>query len=198
MKKLTPAFILFIFLFAFSLNSFAQKALQVTSTHTGRVETIGKGTQLIYRIKNDSNRSVQHGTLKSIGDSSLVINDDNIPVSQIEIVAINSRNYEREANTARAVGNGLIIAGDIVTHTGLSIFINDDFYVWPVGGTIALVGACIWGIGLLMDEIVSPAIRDNGRHAGDMNWKAEIVEVQKKGKKGKKKQSSKDDDLYGY
>ena len=197
MKKCTPYLFLLVLFISLSAASFAQKALQLTSTRTGRVETVGKGTELLYRLKKDSGGVTHHGVLKAINDSSIVIGDETFSVSDMEVVAVHARNNDRDAEAARIVGNGLIIAGDIVTHAGLNIFINDDFYVWPVGGTIAFVGACIWGLGLIMDEIVSPAIRENNTHAGDLNWKAEIIESQKKGKKKKKQQSS-DDDLYGY
>lgn len=189
----------FLIFFLLTLSLSAQKTLQVTGARSGRLEIIKPNTELIYRLNNDSTLQTYHGRYSGVTDSTVMIDEQPIAISNLKIVGIRASEAERERTMEanRALGNGLIIAGDIVTHVGLNIFINDDFYIWPVGGSVALVGVAIWGLGLLVEGILAPVVHDNQRAKLSENWNASIVDApSKKGKK--KKNSNKDEDLYGY
>lgn len=182
-----------------SFGAFAQKALQLTGKRSGRTVIVQPGTELLFTRNSDSTLSTRHGKLSEVTATDVTIGGEVIPVSDLKVVAVHDYRNERAGDAAQDIGRGLVIAGDIVTHVGLNFFISEDFYVWPVGGTVALVGACIWGLGLLVDEVMSPVIR-SGKSPSDGNWEAAIVDTSDNGGKKKKKKKSRDsyDDLYGY
>ena len=170
MKK---ALLLPVLFFSFLLNAFsADNLLLLTNTRSHETNVFGKGSYLVFELKADG--SMHEGFIRDITDSSLVFDNSQVSLSQINIVAGRTRSKIAAGRVANAVGNTLIGTGSVVFDCGTGIIFNSDYYYWPIGGTVWLAGACIAGLGYAFDwALSSPASSMRVRNYRD--WNARIM-----------------------
>ena len=201
MKKFTLFFITaFSLLVALSaVKGFAQNVLVLTNPETQQKEIFRKGSYIVFGVRSDS--SVHEGFIRSITDSSLVFDNAQVGISQIDILAGNSREHIPAQRTAETIGTILIVGGitALCIAASASSFHSTPHYhhvefhpqVWVNLGYAINWGACP------IDRSVH--LRDYSK------WKMSIVnEGQKistpseeKPIKEKKNQTEIEDDVYG-
>ncbi|HEY4800718.1 MAG TPA: hypothetical protein VII99_16680, partial [Bacteroidia bacterium] len=149
MKKSFLPFLFFLLLFFVSAS--AENILTLTNPNSKETEVFRKGSFLVFSLKAD--KSVHEGFIRYITDSSLVFDDAQVSLSQIDILAGSTKGKIIAGKIARAVGDVLVIAGTTVFDCGLSFFSIGDgaYYYWPIGGSIWLAGAFVAGLGYVFD-----------------------------------------------
>lgn len=212
MKKPLLLFSLFFSVFIFSIS--AENILTLTNPKTQETNVFRKGSYLVFELKAD--KSVREGFILDITDSSLMFDDSQVSLSQINIFAGSTKGNIVAGRVANAVGSALIIAGTSVFDCGLGIFVNGDgsYYYWPIGGSIWLAGTVIAGIGYAFDWASAP-FDHVVRVRNYREWNPSIImeeqdtsvavypekpnrEMYKpKTKKKKKKKNITEDDVYG-
>src|ERR1051326_1608210 len=107
MKK---TLLFFIFLFSVSiLQVSAQNVLALADTKTGETTTFRKGSYIVFGIKAD--KSVHEGFIRDITDSSLVFDNAQVALSQIDVLAGNTRERIHAQKTAETIGTILLVGG---------------------------------------------------------------------------------------
>jgi len=184
MKKSLLLFSFFFSVFILSVSvrlhgrtpsfSGAENILTLTHPKTQETNVFRKGSYLVFELKAD--KSVREGFIRDITDSSLVFDDSQVSLSQINIFAGSTKGNIVAGRVADAVGNAFIIAGISVFNCGLGIFTNGDgsYYYWPIGGTIWLAGACLAGIGYAFDWAARP-LDHVVRVRNYRDWDASII-----------------------
>ena len=159
---------------SFALSVSAENILTLTHPKTQETNVFRKGSYLVFELKAD--QTVREGFIQDIKDSSIVIGDLQVSISQINILAGSTKGNIVAGRVADAVGNALIIAGTSVFDCGLNfIFYGDgNYYYWPIGGTIWLAGAFIAGIGYAFDWASSP-LDHAVRVRNYREWNANII-----------------------
>lgn len=215
MKK---SLLFFIFAFSSFLVS-AQNILTLSNVRTGENHVFRKGSFVVFGMKADS--SIHEGFIRGITDSSLVFDNAQVSLSQIDILAGSTKGRIVAGRIANGFANGLIVAGSGFFNVGIEFFsASDGFYYWPVGGAIWLGGAVIAGVGYLFDWATCP-LDHAVRVRNYRGWSAAIVKeeeqtkqetisapkdssqavtlpVEEKHKKEKRKRKNKfADDVYG-
>ncbi|MBI3500288.1 MAG: hypothetical protein HY063_00690 [Bacteroidetes bacterium] len=198
MKKSVALSIIFSCIF---ISAFADNVLSLTNPKTNQSDIFRKGSYVVFGIKAD--KSVHEGFIREITDSSLVFDNSQVSLSQIDILAGNTRERIRAEKTAETVAAVLIVGG-ITALCVASAFTfqpnyhfhhHADFYphVW-----INLGYAINWNT-LPVDRSVH--LRNYG------NWSAAIVKEElpetksekdsPKPEKQKKKKNKTGDEVYG-
>ena len=152
----------------------AENVLILTKPNSGETDVFRKGSYLVFELKAD--KSMREGFIRDITDSSLVFDDSQVSLSQINILAGSTKAKIVAGRVASALGNALIITGTTVYDCGLSFFSYGDggYYYWPIGGSIWLAGAFIAGIGYIFDWATSP-LDYSVRVRNYREWNASIV-----------------------
>jgi len=224
MKKIL---LLFSVVFYSFFSASAENVLLLSNSKTGEVNEFKKGSFLVFELKSD--KSIREGIIKEIQDSSLSFEDvmfeGQVSLSQINILGGTSKAKIVAGKIANGVGNAMVIAGMTVFDCGLDFMFYNDYYYWPLGGSIWIAGAFIAGMGHLIDWATYP-IEHRVRIRNYRDWEARIVkedavvlekevpviqdstnipyqekpnpEIHKENKKEKRrKKISADDDVYG-
>ena len=178
MKKL-------LLLFIFTISSFvisAQNILTLSNPETGENHVFRKGSFVVFGMKADS--SIHEGFIRGITDSSLVFDNGQAEMPQIDIVAGSTKGRIVAGRIANGFASGLIAAGSGVFNVGIEFFsASDGFYYWPIGGTIWLGGAVIAGIGYMFDWATCPldhAVRVRNYRGWNAAIRSEDEPVQEK------------------
>jgi len=151
MKKFALPFTLF---FSFlSISVYAENILTLTNPKTQETEVFRKGSFLVFELKDD--KSIHEGFILDIADSSLIFDDAQVSLSQVDILAGSTKGKVIAGKVVNAIGDVLIVAGTTVFDCGLDFFIYGDggYYYWPIGGSIWLAGAFITGLGYAFDWV---------------------------------------------
>jgi len=172
MKKSLLLFSLLFSVFTFSVS--AENILTLTNPKTQETNVFRKGSYLVFELKAD--KSVREGFIQDVTDSSIVVDDSQVSLSQITIFAGSTKGKIVAGRVADAVGNALIIAGTSVFNCGLDFILSGDgnYYYWPIGGTVWLAGTFIAGIGYAFDWASFP-LDHAVRVRNYRDWNASII-----------------------
>lgn len=173
MKKTLLLFTVFLYSF-FGVS--AENVLLLSNPKTGEVNEFKKGSFLVFELISD--KSIREGVVKDIQDSSISFEDilfeGQVSLSQIKILAGTSKAKIVAGKIANGVGNAMVIAGMTVFDCGLNFMFYNDYYYWPLGGSIWVAGAFIAGMGHLIDWATYP-VEHRVRVRNYRNWEASIV-----------------------
>jgi|CXWL01.1.fsa_nt_gi hypothetical protein len=159
-------------LFSFLTSALADNILLLTNPKSKETNVFRKGSYLVFELKADN--SVHEGFIQGITDSSIVFDDSQVSLSQINIFAGRTKARIVAGHVANAVGNTLLFAGTSVFDCGTSLILNSEYYYWPLGGAVWAVGGCIAVVGYAFDWAISP--RDHAlRVRNYREWNASIV-----------------------
>lgn len=86
----------------------AQKAVKLTNTKTQKTITLKEGKRVIYSLKDSPEKKI--GILNSITESTLMISDEEVPVSDIDAFGRNNKGNRFWAITEFILGGGVIIS----------------------------------------------------------------------------------------
>ncbi len=209
--------LLFLALFSFlTFSASADNMLILTNPASQETNVFRKGSYLVFELKAD--HSQHEGFIREIKDSSIVFDNSQVSLSQMNILAGSTKANVAAGRIANAVGTSLLIAGTTVFDCGIDLILYNDYYYWPLGGTVWLAGAVIAGLGHAVDWAVNPPGRAV-RVRNYRQWNASIIlegqkqitgspNVQKQDstqtpvpvipEKGKRKKSKiTEDDVYG-
>jgi len=216
MKK---AFLLLLVVFSITaFSSSAENVLVITNPKSGESDIFKKGSFIVFELKAD--KSTHEGLIRTINDSSLEFDDGQVSFSQINILAGTTKAKIVAGHVANAVGNVLIVAGTTTFNCGLNFFSYGDYYYWPIGGTVWIAGACVAGLGYVIDWAAPfdrhvrvrnyrgweahiannehTLVRENQVSPPADSSKTVLPDKSDKPKKEKKKiKTSADDDVYG-
>ena len=213
MKKILLLFVVF---FSSLLSQASDGAfLLLTNPRSQESHVFREGSYIVFELKQDG--SVHEGFIRDISDSSITLDYSQVSLSQIHILAGSTKGKLVAGRVANALGNTLLFAGTTVFDCGSNIMLYNDYYYWPIGGTVWLAGACIAGLGYMFDwALNSPESSVRVRNYRD--WEPSIMRegqqrvpekqiapqndstqtVPEKPKKGNKKKGNlSEDDVYG-
>lgn len=165
-------FFLVIILSFLTFSAFAENVLILTNQKSQETTIFRKGSYLVFELKGDN--SVHEGFIREIRDSSIVFDDSQVSLSQINIIAGSTKAKIVAGNVANAAGNILLFAGTAVFDCGVNLILYNDYYYWPVGGTVWLAGAFIAGLGYAFDWALDPP-KHAVRVRNYRKWNASIV-----------------------
>lgn len=166
MKKVL---LLSIVIFLFLLNTVsAENILLLTNPRSHETDVFRKGSYIVVEFKKDG--AMREGYIVDITDSSLVLDYSEVSLSQVNIFAGRTRSKIAAGKVAHAVGNTLLFTGSTVFNCGANIVLYNDYYYWPIGGTVWLAGACLAGLGYAFDwALTSPGGSMHVRNYRDWN-----------------------------
>jgi hypothetical protein len=147
MKK-TILFLLVVFSLT-AFHSSAENVIVITNPKSGESDVFKKGSFIVFALKADG--STHEGLIRAINDSSIEFDEAQVSFSQMHILAGTTKSKIVAGHVANAVGTALIIAGTSTFNCGLNFFSYGDYYYWPLGGTVWLAGACVAGLGYMLD-----------------------------------------------
>lgn len=165
----------FSFLFSLFISSAsAENILTITNPETKETEVFRKGSFLVFELKED--KSVREGFIREITDSSIVFDEAQVSLSQMNVLAGSTKAKIITGRVLNGIGGALVIAGTTVFDIGLEFFAYGDggYYYWPIGGSIWLAGAFIAGLGYAFDWAATP-IDHTVRVRNYRGWDAKIV-----------------------
>lgn len=162
---------LILFTFLITVPAFAtQQVLKLTDTRTGRTEVVKPGARIVYQLLSDS--SIHTGKLEQITAFELQVNGEMISLSKIRILDARSKGEVIAGRVIHGFGSSLAFAGEVTTSAGLDILASEWFWL---GGTVAVAGVCMWGVGYVVEES-SDAVSDlKEKRMMHTNYSAEIV-----------------------
>ena len=173
MKK---ALLLLLVVIAFPIFSIcAENVLTITNPKSGESDILRKGSFLVFELKAD--KSTHEGFIREINDSSLVFDYAQVSFSELNILAGTTKSKIAATKIANTLGGVLIVTGSTVFNCGLNFFSYGDYYYWPVGGTIWMAGACVAGLGYMLDW-ATPYNNHGDHHVRVRNyrgWESHIV-----------------------
>jgi len=188
MKK---SILLVSLIFSFLLNNaFAEKVLLLTNPNSLETTVFRKGSYVVFELKAD--KSVREGFIKDIIDSSIVFDYSQVSLSQITVFAGSTKAKIVAGKVAGAVGNALLLAGTTVFNCGTDLILYNDYYYWPIGGTVWLTGAFIAGLGYVFDCASGGYPRHAVHVRNYRNWNASILDELQKYKDPVKQIAQKD------
>ncbi len=155
-----------------ALSALADNILLLTHPKTKETNVFREGSYLVFQLKADG--SMHEGFIREIQDSSLVFDQSQVSLSQINIYAGSTKAKIVAGRVAHAVGNTLLFTGMTVFDFGLNVMLYNDYYYWPIGGSIWLAGAFIAGLGHIFDWAISPPDRAV-RVRNYKEWSASII-----------------------
>lgn len=170
MKRLI-LLLLAVFLFL-ALSASADNILLLTNPESHETNVFRKGSYLVFELKAD--HSVHEGFIRDIKDSSIVFDDSQVSLSQINVFAGSTKAKIIAGKVANAVGNTLLFAGTTVFNCGIDLILYNDYYYWPLGGTVWFAGAVVAGLGYAFDWVLSPS-EHAVRVRNYRQWNASIV-----------------------
>lgn len=132
----------------------ADNILLLTHPTSRETNVFRKGSYLVFELKAD--QSKHEGYIRAITDSSIVFDDSQVSLSQIHVLAGTTKAKLAARHVANTIGNSLLYAGLTVFDCGINLILYDDYYYWPIGGTIWAAGAVIAGLGYAFDWAVCP------------------------------------------
>ena len=116
-KSILALFILALFFFQ---GASADNILTLTNPKSNATDVFRKGSYLVFNTKSDN--SVHEGFIRDITDSSLVFDNAQVSLSQIDVLAGSTKGKIVAGRVANAVANCLIVAGTAVFDCGLDFF----------------------------------------------------------------------------
>lgn len=155
-----------------SLSAFADNILLLTNPKTKETNVFRTGSYIVYQLKADN--SMHEGFIRNITDSSLVLDYAQVSLSQINIFAGSTKAKLVARRVVNEVGSSLLYAGMSVFDCGTNLIFYNDYYYWPVGGTIWVAGAVIAGLGYAFDWALSSP-QHSVRVRNYKQWNASIV-----------------------
>lgn len=203
----------------------ADNFLLLKNSKTGETNVFRKGSFIVFELKKDG--TVREGYIREIKDSSLSFEDllfeAQVSLSEINVLAGTTKSKVAAGRVANAIGSTMLVVGGTVFDCGIDIMLHNDYYYWPLGGTVWLAGAMIAGLGHAFDWALCPGERGLMRVRNYRQWEASIINEKtqfnntqttvhpstpgqpqpatsepEKGKKEKKKKpNAQDDDVYG-
>jgi len=141
-----------LFLAIFSLTELSAKTenvLLLTHPVTKEAQELKEGSYLVFELKSD--KSIREGFIREILEDAIILDDSQVSLSQIKILAGSSKAKVVAGRVANTIGNALLFTGMTVFDCGLNIMFYEDFYYWPIGGSIWVAGALIAGLGHVFD-----------------------------------------------
>jgi hypothetical protein len=147
MKQLITAILLTLLI---SAQAFAgQLVLKLTDRNTGRTEIVKPGARITYQLLSDS--SMHEGQLERLTAFELQVNGQLISLTRIRVLSSYSKGSLITEKVAKGFGHVLSVTGRVMTYAGMEILSN-DIYLFPVAGTVTVAGACMWGVGYVIEE----------------------------------------------
>ena len=150
----------------------AENILILTNSKSQEADIFHKGSYLVFELKAD--KSVHEGFIREIKDSSLVFDDSDVLLSQITIFAGSTKAKIVAGKVANAISNTLLLAGIAAFDCGADLILYNDYYYWPIGGTVWLAGAFVAGLGYAFEWATFPfdhAVRVRNYR----EWNAKII-----------------------
>jgi hypothetical protein len=151
----------------------AEHVLILTNLKSNETTAFRKGSYLVFELKSDN--SMHEGFIREIRDSSIVFDDAQVALTQINVLAGSTRSKIVAGKVAHAVGTSMLYAGLTVFDCGTNLMMYNDYYYWPLGGTIWLAGAFISGLGYAFDWALTPP-EQSVRVRNYKDWNANIIE----------------------
>ena len=165
-------FLLFVLIFSISLSALAENILLLTNPTSRETNVFRPGSYIVFELKADN--SMHEGYIRDITDSSIVLDYSQVSLSQINIFAGSTKSRLAAGKVANALSNTLLYTGMTVFDCGADIMLYDDYYYWPVGGTVWLAGAVIAGLGAAFNWALTPP-EHAVRVRNYKKWEASIV-----------------------
>ena len=161
----------FLAILAFSYSSWAENILLLTNSKSGEINVFRKGYFLVFQLKSDN--SIHEGYIRDILDSSIMFDDGQVSLSQINILAGSSKVNVVADKVVHTVGNAFLFEGTNVVKGGLYL-VSSDYYFWPLGGALCVAGGCLAGMGYLFDWASYP--NHSIRVSSYRDWNVSIVQ----------------------
>lgn len=146
--------LLSVLIFSIALSALAENVLLLTNPTSKETNVFRPGSYIVFELKADN--SMHEGYIRDITDSSIVLDYSQVSLSQINIFAGSTKSRLSAGRVANALSHTLLYTGMTVFDCGLDIMLYDDYYYWPVGGTVWLAGAVIAGLGAAFNWALSP------------------------------------------
>jgi hypothetical protein len=170
-----------------SLISTAQNVLQLTHSKTGEVYVLKTGSTIYYKLSWEERPN--YGTLTHVSDSTIFIDNNEYSLEELAMIGGHSKTRKVVGNVMEFMGKALLISGQFTTYTGFEVISNGDIYYVAAGGILSGVGLCLWGVGHVVDFVMTPAIQTIKPHSLEQGWIASITPIPSK---------DKSEELYGY
>ena len=162
---------LILFALLLAAPAFAtQQVLKLTDTRTGKTEIVKPGARIVYQLLSDS--SIYTGKLEKITAFELQVNGEMISLSKIRIIDARSKGEVIAGRVIHGFGSSLAFAGEVTTSAGLNILASEWFWL---GGTVAVAGVCMWGVGYVVEESSDAVSGLKEKRMMHSNYNAEIV-----------------------
>ena len=161
----------FLAILSFSYSSWAENILLLTNSKSGETNVFRKGSFLVFKLNADN--SIHEGYIRNILDSSILFDDAQVSLSQINILAGSTKAKAVAGKVVHAVGNTLLFAGTNVLDGGLYL-VCSDYYYWPIAGALCVTGGCLAGMGYLFDWASYP-FNHSTRVRNYRDWNVSIV-----------------------